>query len=83
MTKDEVFNEVKLVLIRDFKVSEDTVCGDTLLANDLGLDSIDFIDILVKMRKFIPQDKGNINPMPFKFIKTMGDLVDFLYPYMK
>ena len=52
------------------------------LGDDLDLDSIDSIDLIVKMKEFMPADKGNVDPSIFKTVKTVQDVVDALVPYM-
>ena len=41
------------------------------------LDSIDAVDLVVKMKQFIP---GKIDPEMFKSAKTIGNVVDILLP---
>ena len=78
MTKDEIFNKLKDVLVKEFEIDEDSITPEAKLADDLDLDSIDSIDLIVKMKDFIP---GKIDPAIFKTVKTMQDVVDALLPY--
>ena len=78
MTKDEIFNKLKTVLVKEFEIDEDSITPEAKLADDLDLDSIDSIDLIVKMKDFIP---GKIDPAIFKTVKTMQDVVDALLPY--
>lgn len=83
MTKDEIFNELKAVLISDFGLKEEDIAWDALLMDDLDLDSIDSIDILVRLKRIIPEAKDNISPALFSGVETISDLVDVLYNYIK
>ncbi|HAH62777.1 MAG TPA: acyl carrier protein [Treponema sp.] len=78
MTKDEIFDKLKSILSKEFEIDEDKITPTAKLADDLDLDSIDSIDLIVKMKDFIP---GKVDPAIFKTVKTMQDVVDALYPY--
>lgn len=78
MTKDEIFGKLKTILTSEFEIEEDKVTPEALLADDLDLDSIDSIDLIQKMREFIPD--GKIDPAIFKTVKNVQDVVDALYP---
>jgi len=78
MSKDEIFDKLKSILSSEFEIDEASITPTALLADDLDLDSIDSIDLIVKMKDFIP---GKIDPAIFKTVKTVQDVVDALYPY--
>ncbi|ERJ98918.1 putative acyl carrier protein [Treponema socranskii subsp. socranskii VPI DR56BR1116 = ATCC 35536] len=78
MTKEEIFDKLKAILSKEFEIEEDKITPAAKLADDLELDSIDSIDLIVKMKDFIP---GKVDPAIFKTVKTMQDVVDALYPY--
>ena len=78
MTKEEIFDKLKAILSKEFEIEEDKITPTAKLGDDLELDSIDSIDLIVKMKDFIP---GKVDPAIFKTVKTMQDVVDALYPY--
>ena len=78
MTKEEIFDKLKAILSKEFEIEEDKITPAAKLADDLELDSIDSIDLIVKMKDFI---HGKVDPAIFKTVKTMQDVVDALYPY--
>lgn len=78
MTKEEIFDKLKSVLVTEFEIDEGKITPQAKLADDLDLDSIDSIDLIVKMKDFIP---GKVDPAIFKNVKTMQDVVDQLLPY--
>jgi acyl carrier protein len=78
MTKEEIFDKLKSILSTEFEIDEEKITPTAKLADDLDLDSIDSIDLIVKMKDFIP---GKVDPAIFKTVKTMQDVVDALYPY--
>ncbi|MDR2841662.1 MAG: phosphopantetheine-binding protein [Spirochaetaceae bacterium] len=80
MTKEEVFFKLKDVLIAEFGLDPEDITQDALIFQELGLDSIDAVDLIVKMKDCIP---GKINAEAFKQVKTVQDIVDVLYPLTK
>jgi acyl carrier protein len=59
-----------------FDVSQDEITLDSNLQTDLDLDSIDAVDLIVKVQEFIGQ---KIKPDEFKTVRTVGDVVDRIY----
>lgn len=51
MSRDEVFEEVKEVLIDALGLDDDEVTPDATLMGDLGAESIDFLDIVFRLEK--------------------------------
>lgn len=82
MSKEEIFEKIKTILEKEFEIDEADITLDAKLGDDLDLDSIDSIDLIVKMKEFMPADKGNVDPSIFKTVKTLQDVVDALVPYM-
>ena len=78
MTKEKIFDNLKAILSKEFEIEEDKITPTAKLGDDLELDSIDSLDLIVKMKDFIP---GKVDPAIFKTVKTMQDVVDALYPY--
>jgi acyl carrier protein len=80
MTKDEIFAKLQDVLENDFEVEKDNVKPESKLFEDLDLDSIDAVDLVVKMKPFM---NGNVDPEMFKSAKTIQNVVDILEPLSK
>ena len=78
MSKEEIFEKIKTILEKEFEIDEADITLDAKLGDDLDLDSIDSIDLIVKMKEFMPADKGNVDPSIFKTVKTLQDVVDAL-----
>lgn len=51
MTKDEVFEKVQEVLVDALGVDDDEVTPEAKLVEDLGAESIDFLDIVFRLEK--------------------------------
>ncbi len=62
--RDEVFSKVQLVLSDALGVDEDEVVSDATLQEDLGAESIDFLDIVFRLEKefSIKIPKGELFP---------------------
>ena len=80
MTKEEVFSKFQEILIKEFEVDKEAITPSAKLYEDLELDSIDLIDLMVKMKAFL---SGKIEPEQFKKAVTIQDVVDILHPLIK
>jgi acyl carrier protein len=80
MTKDEVFIKLKEVLVAEFELDPEAVRPEALLYTDLDLDSIDAVDMVVRMKEYV---QGKIDPALFKNVRTVQDMVDVLYPLVE
>jgi acyl carrier protein len=80
MTKDDVFAKIRDILASEFEIHPDEVKPESQLYAELDLDSIDAVDLIVKMKEYIP---GKIDPALFKTARTVQDVVDLLYPLVQ
>lgn len=76
MDKQVIFDKLKSALIEDFEMDESKVTPEARLYEDLELDSIDAVDLIVKLKSFLPT---NIDPEVFKTVRTVQDVVDAIY----
>ncbi|MBQ7078978.1 MAG: acyl carrier protein [Fibrobacter sp.] len=76
MEKKEIFEKIKAALIEDFDLEEGRIVPDAKLYEDLELDSIDAVDLIVKLKSFLPK---NIDPEAFKKMRTLQNVVDGIY----
>ena len=51
MSRDEIFDEVKEVMVDALGLDEDEVSESATLMGDLGAESIDFLDIVFRLEK--------------------------------
>ena len=75
-TKEEIFNKIKKDLVALFELDEADISMDSKIFEDLDLDSIDAVDLIVKIQKEIGK---RISPEDFKQVRTIGDVVAVLY----
>ena len=71
-TRDEIFDTLKSILVEDFEIEEEKIQAETNLFEDLELDSIDAVDLAVKLQGFTQK---KISPENFKQIRTINDVV--------
>ena len=76
MDKQAIFDKLKAALVEDFEMDEAKVTPEARLYEDLELDSIDAIDLIVKLKSLLPT---NIDPEVFKTVRTVQDVVDAIY----
>jgi acyl carrier protein len=64
MTQDEIFEKVREVLVEALSVDDEEVTTDAVIRDDLGAESIDFLDIQFRLEKAfdIKIPKGDMMP---------------------
>jgi len=80
MTKDEIYSELKAVLVKSFMIDESDVSLDANLYTDLDFDSIDAIDLAAKIHSVTGKQ---LKPEQFKEVRTIGDAVDVVDELMR
>ena len=79
-SRDEIFDKLVEILVDDFEIENEKIQPETNLFEDLELDSIDAVDLAVKLQFFT--DK-KISPENFKQIRTINDVVDAIEELLK
>ncbi|MBR3513804.1 MAG: acyl carrier protein [Bacteroidaceae bacterium] len=51
MTRQEIEEKVRNFLIEDLEIEEETISPEARLKEDMGIDSLDFVDIVVIVEK--------------------------------
>ena len=75
-TKEEILEKLKAVLEELFEVEPSDVELSSHLYNDLDLDSIDAVDLVIKLKDVTGK---MASPEEFKAARTVGDVVDILH----
>ena len=79
MTKEEIIKIIKAFLIEEFEIEEEKLIPSARLKSDLGLESLDFVDIAVIVQKeFNLTLKGE----EMSSIKTLDDLHQYIFNCM-
>lgn len=79
-THEDIFEKLKEILIEDFEIADEKITSDANLFEDLELDSIDAVDLAVKLQYFTSK---KIAPENFKQIKTVDDVVKAIEDLLK
>ncbi|ACZ78995.1 MULTISPECIES: acyl carrier protein [Dickeya] len=79
MDKNEIYNEIKTLLVKLFELDEDDITLESRLYEDLELDSIDAVDMVVHLQKRIGR---KISPETFKSVRTVQDVVNAIEQLM-
>ena len=70
-----MFEQVKEILARQLRVSPDKVTMDAQIKRDLGADSVDILQLLMRLE----DDYGIVIPdQELAKFETVGDVVNFL-----
>jgi len=72
MTNEELFAMLSNILEEAFEVEVDDITLEANLYEDLDLDSIDAVDLVVKLRE---QTGKKIEPDDFKQVRTVEDVI--------
>jgi acyl carrier protein len=75
MEKKEIFDIIKEYFISQFEIPENKIVMEALLKDDLGLDSIDALDMIGMLEARLNME---IEGEELKHIRTVGDVVEFI-----
>lgn len=71
-TREQILETITDILVKDFECSKDRITPEAKLFEDLDLDSIDAVDLVVRLQSFVKQ---RVNPQEFSQIRTVSDVV--------
>jgi len=80
MTREEIEQKVNNFLVEDIEVDESVITPDSLLKDDLGIDSLDFVDIVVIVEKNFGV---KIKPEEMVDVKTFSQFCDYIETKVK
>ena len=75
MTRTEIEEKVREFLIADLEIDEEKIAPEALLKEDLGIDSLDFVDIVVIVEK---KFGFKIKPEEMAEVKTLNQFCDYI-----
>ena len=75
MERTEIEEKVREFLIEDLEIDEEKIAPEAQLKEDLGIDSLDFVDIVVIVEK---KFGFKIKPEEMKDVKTLGQFYDYI-----
>ena len=75
MNTEELFSQIRDILVQQFDVAEADVTMDANLYEELEIDSIDAVDLLVHLKEITGK---KIAPEIFREVRTIRDVLDAL-----
>ena len=75
-SKEDIYNRICEILSEEFEIDRSLINGEANLFTDLQLDSIDAVDLAVRLQQYTEK---RISPENFKHIRTINDVTSALY----
>jgi len=75
-SKEEIHERLKQVLVELFEIDPAKIKPEANLYQDLGIDSIDAIDLLLRLKELTGK---KIQPETFKHVRTVADVTDAIH----
>jgi len=75
MTRTEIEEKVREFLIDDLEIDEEKIANDAKLKEDMGIDSLDFVDIVVIVEK---KFGFKIKPEEMAGVTTLSQFCDYI-----
>lgn len=79
-SRAEIESKLIEILIEMFELEPGDVSADAKLYDDLDLDSIDAVDLLVRLKEFTGR---KVDAESFKDIRTVNDVTDVIEKFLK
>jgi acyl carrier protein len=71
----ELFEKIRDVLAEEFEIPRQSIVPEASLYEDLGIDSIDAVDLIVRLRELTGKQ---VPPDRFRSVRTIGDVIAVL-----
>ena len=75
MSREEIEEKVKAFLIDDLEIDEENIFPEAKLKEDMGIDSLDSVDIVVIVEKNFG---FKIKPQEMTAVKTLSQFYDYI-----
>lgn len=79
MSIEEINEKVKNFLVEDLEIEEDKIAGDARLKDDLGIDSLEVVDVVVLVED---QFGYKMKPEDFKELITLDQFCAFIQQHV-
>ena len=76
MTREAIYEKMLDIMEETFDLNREKIKPDSRIFEDLDLDSIDAVDLIVKLQQFTNK---KIAPEAFKQVRTINDVVDVIF----
>jgi len=75
VSREEIFGNVRKMMVETFELERDRITLDSRLYEDLDLDSIDALDMVVKLQELIHR---RVDEHELRSLRTVGDVVEMV-----
>lgn len=75
MSREEIEEKVNAFLVDDLEIDEDNIFPEAKLKEDMGIDSLDYVDIVVIVEKTFG---FKIVPQEMTKVKTLSQFYDYI-----
>ncbi len=75
MTRQEIEERVNAFLVEELEIDEEKIAPEAKLKDDMGIDSLDFVDIVVIVEKNFG---FKIKPEEMQGVITLKDFCDYI-----
>jgi acyl carrier protein len=72
VTEAEILERIRVIFKENFAIEPERVTPDAHLFEELDLDSIDAVDLAIKLQEMTGR---RIKPEEFKQVRTVGDVI--------
>ncbi len=76
MDKQQIFDWIAKTLAEDFEIEAARIRLESRLYEDLDIDSIDAVDLMVRLKQLTGQ---RLSPDAFRSVRTIADVVDAIH----
>jgi len=74
--REEILTTIKEIMVEMFEIDEQAITLDARLYEDLDFDSIDAVDMIVRLKEMTGKA---VKAEDFKTARTIGDVVEAVY----
>ena len=79
-SREQIYDMLCGILVDEFEIDREDINLDASLYTDLDLDSIDAVDLVIKLQQMTGK---KIQPEEFKAVRTVDDVVNAIDGLMK
>lgn len=76
MNKEEIIEKIKGFLVEEFEVNEDDIQPESNLKDTLGLDSLDYVDLVVSIESNFGVKLVEVDFIGIDTFQSFYDLID-------
>ena len=74
--REEILIAIKTILVEMFEIDQEAITPEARLYEDLDFDSIDAVDMIVRLKEMTGK---SVKPENFKAARTIADVVEAVY----